>query len=173
MTIGVYAGDALVGSGVMEHGRCGIAVWGDDPTTEEIDGASEGEALTLKRLIEGNLVEADCEILSGELTYKTDALAVVELNASESLPKAFSITSVYPNPFNSVTHIGYVLPEAVDVNLLIYDVAGRLVNDLVKGKLNAGVHTAVFDGAELPSGIYMIKLDACGQISQVKVALVK
>ena len=64
-----------------------------------------------------------------------------------------------PNPFNSVMRIGYALPEAADVRLLVYDVTGRLVADLVKGKLAAGMYTATLDGSSLPSGAYMIRLE--------------
>jgi len=107
------------------------------------------------------------------MVYETDAFAVVELNISGSLPTEFAITSAYPNPFNSVMRIGYALPEAANVRLSVYNVSGRLVADLVKGKVSAGVHTAIFDGSELSSGVYIIRLDAAGKTSQMKAALVK
>jgi len=43
------SGSRLVGSGrINSDGRCGLAIWGDDPTTEAIDGAIHGETFTLK-----------------------------------------------------------------------------------------------------------------------------
>ena len=171
--IGVYAGDRLVGSGVLRDGVCGIAVWGDDPTTAEVDGALDKQALTLKMLVDSELIDLDTEILSGELVYETDALAVVEISTDAVIPTDFAITSAYPNPFNSVMRIGYALPEAADVRLSVYDVTGRLVTELVRGRMQIGMHTAVLDGADLASGVYLIRLDAAGKTSQIKVALVK
>ena len=37
----VFAGDKMVQTGVLQNGLCRRSVWGDDPTTEEIDGAVE------------------------------------------------------------------------------------------------------------------------------------
>jgi hypothetical protein len=89
------------------------------------------------------------------------------------MPTEFAITSAYPNPFNSVMRIGYALPEVTDVRLAVYDVTGRLVSELVRGRMQAGMHMTVFDGAALSSGVYVVRLDAAGRTSQVKVALVK
>ena len=94
-------------------------------------------------LVGGNLAETGCEVLAGKLIYETDAIAVVELNAIGALPTEFAITSAYPNPFNSVMLIGYSLPEAAEVRLSVYDVTGRLVSELVRGKVSAGNHLAV------------------------------
>ena len=171
--IGVYASDKLVGSGVIRDGVCGIAVWGDDPTTEEIDGALEGEALEIRLLSGGKLLEAETKILSGELVYSTDELSVVELIPCAEIPSEFGIISAYPNPFNSLTRITYQLPEAGEVKLRVFDVSGRQVSDLIRVQQPAGVHSNVLDGRQLASGVYMVRLEACGNTSQVKVMLVK
>jgi hypothetical protein len=69
--------------------------------------------------------------------------------------------------------IGYALPEVADVRLTVYGVTGRLVSELVRGRMQAGMHTAVFDGASLASGLYVVRFDAGGRTSQVKVVLAK
>jgi len=89
------------------------------------------------------------------------------------LPDDYAITSAYPNPFNSMLRVGYSLPEAADVVLNVYDLSGRLVAELVSGRIQAGVHTVVFDGSGLASGVYMLLYEAAGHTSQMKVALVK
>ena len=98
---------------------------------------------------------------------------VLGVNEDDELPCQFAIISLYPNPFNSVMRIGYALPEAADVRLAVYDVTGRLVSELARGQMQAGMHTVVFDGSALSSGVYVVRLDAGGRKSQVKVALVK
>ena len=173
--IGIYAGDRMVGNGALQDGICGIAVWGDDLTTSEVDGALDGQVLTLKLMSDGDaeMVEVGYEVLAGEMVYETDALAVVELDVSGMLPIDFAIISTYPNPFNSVIRIGYALPEAANVRLSVYDVTGRLVAELIDSRIRAGIHTAVFDGSDLASGVFIVQLNTGGKTSQVKVMLVK
>ena len=69
----------------------------------------------------------------------------------------------YPNPFNPQTVVEYVLPEAAQVRLVVYDMLGREVTMLVDGRLPAGRHEAVFEAGELPSGLYVYRLEGGGQ----------
>jgi len=163
----------LVGSGVLRDGVCGISVWGNDPSTEAIDGALEDQPLEIRLFDGSDLRSVKFDVLAGEAVYETDALAVIRLDASGLLPDDYAITSAYPNPFNSVLRVGYSLPEATDVALNVYDLSGRLVAELISGRLQAGVHTVVFDGSRLASGLYLLRYEAAGHGSQMKVALVK
>ncbi|MDP8237954.1 MAG: T9SS type A sorting domain-containing protein, partial [Candidatus Hatepunaea meridiana] len=85
----------------------------------------------------------------------------------------FTITSAYPNPFNSMMSVGFSLSEAAQVQLNVYDLNGRHVSQLASGHHQAGIHTAVFDGSNLASGVYMIRYEAAGHVSRLKIALVK
>jgi hypothetical protein len=71
----------------------------------------------------------------------------------------------YPNPFNAVTTIRYVLGESAgkpDVRLSVFDVLGREVAVLVNGPQSAGVHTVRFNAPALSSGMYFSRLTAAG-----------
>ncbi len=171
--IGVYADGELVGSGVFQGGACGIAVWGDDPMTDVIDGALDGQELEVKLIKKAGSRSVEFDVLSGKAVYSTDALAVIRLDGSALLPDDYAITSAYPNPFNATLRVDYALPEAADVNLNVYDLSGRLVAELVSGRAQAGVHTVAFDGSGLVSGVYVLRYEAAGHTSQMKVALVK
>lgn len=78
-----------------------------------------------------------------------------------------------PNPFNPTTALSYQLSAACQVNLRVYDVAGRLVATLVDGVQPAGTHSATFDGSKLTSGIYLYVLRAGQNTITGKLALVK
>lgn len=84
-----------------------------------------------------------------------------------------------PNPFNPVTSIGYsVANDGARVRMSVYDVAGRLVRDLVDGTATAGVHTARWDGTDaagraVASGIYFVRLSVGGWTDSRKMALLK
>jgi hypothetical protein len=91
-------------------------------------------------------------------------------------PSSFSV-SVSPNPFNSSTRISFTLPTASFVDLNVYDLTGRLVRRLAGGHMDpplpAGEHEVVFDGSELPSGIYFLRMQA-GEFSHTqKIILLK
>ena len=47
----------------------------------------------------------------------------------------YALHPCYPNPFNPATTISFDLPEPATVNLVIYDVAGKLVKTLVAAEV--------------------------------------
>ena len=84
----------------------------------------------------------------------------VGINEEETLPKSFAVSPNYPNPFNPTTTIRYQLPQAAEVNLVIYNILGQQVRTLVNTHREAGYHQAVWDGrndAGVPagSGVYI------------------
>jgi hypothetical protein len=52
------------------------------------------------------------------------------------------------------------MPAAGEVSLIIYDITGREVAQLVKGYQSAGIHNATFDGSNLASGVYFAHFSA-------------
>ena len=86
--------------------------------------------------------------------------------------------SNHPNPFNPVTSIAYSVPEDGPVALRIYDVAGRLVRNLVDdGAMTAGEFHATWNGVDdsghaVAGGVYFARLEtAAGQASSKLVLL--
>ncbi len=67
---------------------------------------------------------------------------------------------INPNPFNPVTTMSFSLAEPSPAILSVLDVQGRQVMQLVNGWREAGVHQFNFDGSDLPSGIYLARLQA-------------
>jgi hypothetical protein len=78
-----------------------------------------------------------------------------------------------PNPFNPRTTIRFALAQAGHVELRVFDVRGRLVAELVNGHLDSGEHTLVFNGEELPSGVYIYQLRSGGFTESRRFTLVK
>jgi hypothetical protein len=80
------------------------------------------------------------------------------------LPAAFALSQNHPNPFNPSTVISYQLPERAEIRLNVYDIRGRLVQELVNGFVEAGAHSVQWDGKNtlgqgVPSGVYFYILD--------------
>jgi hypothetical protein len=81
-----------------------------------------------------------------------------------------------PNPFRAGTQIHFGLPETESVRLDVFDVTGRLVRRLVDGTLQAGDHAVEWDGrangrTSLPSGVYLYRLEAGGEVAQRRMLL--
>jgi len=85
---------------------------------------------------------------------------ILVANEDGTTAEAFMLQSAFPNPFRAATTVRFTLPDAADVTLAVYDVLGRRVATLEDGTLAAGDHEATFDAAGLPSGVYLVRLDA-------------
>jgi hypothetical protein len=89
---------------------------------------------------------------------------------SGGLPRAWSLSQNFPNPFNPRTTISFDIPgetqaSAVQARLAVFDLRGRLVRVLVEKDLRPGRYSVVWDGREanggqVPSGIYFYRLKA-------------
>ena len=58
----------------------------------------------------------------------------VDNDKEKTLPKAFTIDRVYPNPFNPTVTFDYYLLNDSDISISVYDLKGALVDRLFKGK---------------------------------------
>jgi len=87
--------------------------------------------------------------------------------ADKSVPAMFAVAQNYPNPFNPTTTISFALPEASHVKLVVYDLQGRMVTELVNSTRDAGVHEVTWDAGDLASGLYFYRITA-GDFNAVK-----
>ncbi len=81
-----------------------------------------------------------------------------------SIPTKITLMPNYPNPFNPVTHIQFSNPTTQEVQLIIYDILGKKVKELVNQVLPSGWHTFIWDatdimGNQVSSGIYFYALE--------------
>jgi hypothetical protein len=79
----------------------------------------------------------------------------------------------YPNPFNPTTSISYCLKEPGYVYLNVYDLLGKEVAVLINESQNEGYHTVNFNASNLPSGIYVYKLNLGSYTEIRKMQLIK
>jgi PKD repeat protein len=89
------------------------------------------------------------------------------------VPEGFILQQNYPNPFNPVTTITYQIPEEALVSLRIYNTLGQEVMTLVDGHVAAGVHSAVWNAAEVPAGLYLCRMTAGPCTRVVRMLLLK
>ncbi len=92
---------------------------------------------------------------------------------AEELPLSYSLHQNYPNPFNPATTIAYEIPEAVHVDIAVYDIIGRRVATLVNDRKGADTHRVEFEGSQLGSGTYILRMQAGDQTFTRKMMLIK
>ena len=78
-------------------------------------------------------------------------------------PALESLTAA-PNPFAGEVTLSFRLARAGRVRLTVLDIGGRVVGRLVDGPREAGLHVATLSGADLPSGVYLARLEAANQV---------
>ena len=85
----------------------------------------------------------------------------------------FSLSSVYPNPFNPITNISYSVPQNTNIEISIYDISGRQIETLFNGFKMIGEYSINWNASKYPSGVYFVSLQAEGYSKTQKVVLMK
>ena len=101
-----------------------------------------------------------------------DGTTGIEL-INNTMPDSYVLTQNYPNPFNPSTQIRFSIPEQTNVKLLIYDVLGREVSQLVDQVMQAGTYSFSWDAKGYSSGVYFYKLQTDNFVKVKKMMLLK
>ena len=126
-------------------------------------------------------------ICTGEISYRISNLiyfrdhlgnefgepVAVSIPGETELPATATLGRNYPNPFNPSTTIPFELNSAAHVRLEVYDMLGRRVALLIDQPLQVGSHTARFEAENLPSGMYITRMQTEGEVLTQKMLLVK
>jgi aminopeptidase N len=110
---------------------------------------------------------------------ESEEVTSIEGPVPPQLPYNVEILNAFPNPFNSSTTVSFhVEGGPQDVGISIYDISGRVVDDLGIKRFLPGYHSIVWNGAAagirpLSSGVYFVRLSARSATSTVKLTLIK
>jgi cellulase (glycosyl hydrolase family 5)/type IX secretion system substrate protein len=94
---------------------------------------------------------------SAERVFSWSAL-LGNTNNNNELPREFNLYQNYPNPFNPTTMIKYEMPKNSHVIMRVYDVSGRLINEVVNEYKHAGAYYIEFNASSLSSGVYYYQI---------------
>lgn len=107
------------------------------------------------------ILTTNSRIATINVLYDTD----VEKEAG--VPTSFELYQNYPNPFNPTTNIKYALPKESRVRINVFNILGQEVATLVNSVMPAGYHSVDFKANNIPSGMYIYKIET-ESFSQVK-----
>lgn len=112
---------------------------------------------------------------SGLDTEIADAWAPesAQMDTDPTLPEAVALDQNFPNPFNPSTSVAFVLPEASDVKLMVFNVLGQEVATLAEGRYPAGRHLVQWDAQGKASGTYFYRLQSGNKVQTRSMVLLK
>jgi hypothetical protein len=115
--------------------------------------------------------------LVGAVAVDRDTRELKTSIVSKAAPLTFALNPAYPNPFNPVTNLSFTLPQAMNYNVKIYNVAGQLVRSY-EGTGSAGLNVISWDSKdnardEVASGIYFYRLTASDFNATRKMVILK
>ncbi|MCH8305227.1 MAG: choice-of-anchor D domain-containing protein, partial [Candidatus Marinimicrobia bacterium] len=102
---------------------------------------------------------------SGYIGENNDGISVI--------PNTYSLSQNFPNPFNPTTTFIYSLPEAVHVNIQIFNILGERVATLVNEQMNAGSHMIRWNAGNIATGVYFYRIRAGNYHAVKKMVFIK
>ena len=156
----VYAG-----SRVIITGKSSIIIESSNNKTKLI--ASKVETVSGGKLVK----EVGQDVISEESAEDNDSF-------NDGLPTEFVIEKAYPNPFNPTTRIRYGVSTEIAVNVVIYDMTGRLVSNYKIGEKAPGWHEFTWQGTDthgqkVSTGMYLVTMRAGEDFQKQKVTFLK
>jgi hypothetical protein len=168
---GKIVGAATVGA----NGKFGfMPIYADDNTQETDKRLSPGSQFYL--IING--VKTSEKFIWTENGDRIEIKALTGMGSSDIVPSHYCLYQNYPNPFNPMTGISFDLPQAADVTLEVFNIAGQKVATIISTEMPAGKHTIQWDsrdanGNQLASGMYLYRLKAGDFADTKKMMLLK
>jgi len=122
-----------------------------------------------------------CEILDvnpsmsdGDVMQEIFVPNGIEESPVQTTIENYTISNVYPNPFNSTTTITLDLERRQALEIDVYNVLGKRMHSIARGVYNPGQYRFSFNGAELQSGTYFLTYSVNGiQQHSQRIVLVK
>jgi hypothetical protein len=125
-------------------------------------------------IIEERYYEGSYWILQGCIIEGIQYGTIVSIdNQPELIPTQIVLHQNFPNPFNPVTTIKYEIKNSGFVKLVVYNILGSKVAELVNEVQAVGYHSVEFNASEFPSGVYIYTLQTGDFVSSKKMILMK
>jgi len=103
-------------------------------------------------------------VVTERLLRWADVQYFEDIDENLAIPTKLELLPPFPNPFNSMVGIGFVIPDNSAANVEIFDVRGNLIRNFDMGNIVAGPHLMRWDakdidGDQLPSGTYLYRVN--------------
>jgi hypothetical protein len=149
------AGGTVLAAGFEHYGGSDVQIWESqfayDNTCFVYGPFGSGEAYDWYYTNETPMVRLNLN------PNATNTVSIEEVNT-----EAFQLYPLAPNPAAETTRLQYRLDQAADVTLEVYDMTGKLVQQLNRGTQGAGYHSITLDVSVFNAGVYTTTLTVNG-----------
>jgi hypothetical protein len=114
--------------------------------------------------VSGNLSSVNLQVTACPAILARSVSAPETIVEKEIIPKKLELGQNHPNPFESRSLIDFSLPETGRVKLVMYDLNGRVVSQLLNEVRDAGTYTIPVSKDGLKGGIYYYKIEFKGEM---------
>ena len=133
---------------------------------------------SIDSLIEKYSGDYRLEWIEAKRTLMFDKQIVTGIESEAIAPARYSLIQNYPNPFNPTTTIEYEIPQRGNVQIVIYDILGRRIKELLNEEKNTGIYFIIWNGKDnngisVPSGTYFYQIISGNNIQTKKMILLK
>jgi photosystem II stability/assembly factor-like uncharacterized protein len=114
----------------------------------------------------------------GNSMYKIDLDDIVNHVASPVDGNGYFEMNVFPNPVSTVATIGFTVDSPCDISVRVFDINGKVVNNIFDGAMHAGQQTLHWNGSNnngdpCADGIYFCRVSGNGKASEKKIVLMR
>jgi hypothetical protein len=155
----------LVGSVTYTGSSTALTIWGDDATTDKVEGLLEGESMSFElwRKTEDKIEEVKIHHwVEGNNVYSVNGIAIAGSISTTVSGMGYELYPNMPNPFGSKTSISFFAPERGDVMIGVYDMLGNLVKEVTNDTYESGMYMLEFSSEDVAPGTYFIRMVAAG-----------
>lgn len=138
-----------------------------------VTSACAGDVVNTAWVSSSNLPDPDSANRLIGNSGNDDATSSASFSVSAGAAGKVSLLDNYPNPFNPETVIPFEMKQGGVVKVAVYDMLGRHVQTLVNGHLETGLHEVSFRAGNIPTGVYLVRLEAFGHQLTHQITLMK
>ncbi len=144
--------------------------------SDGVAGDRFGQAVSIygDYIVVGAFTDDDSGTDAGSVYLYSGVATAIGVESDEvGLPAEFTLSQNYPNPFNPGTVIRYSIPRAEEVSLVVYNMIGEEVAQLIDGRKPAGNFSVEWNAFNMASGVYLYRLTAGDFVWTRKMVLLK
>lgn len=97
----------------------------------------------------------------------------IDNELKQNIPDNYKLYTNYPNPFNPSTTISYQLPKATNIQLIIYNIFGQKVAELLNTFQKPGKYSFKWNAKDFASGVYIYQIKSNEFTQSKKLILLK